>query len=244
MIGLLRRRAGRLDQPHASRRVKVRPSYEPDAFGRVAERIARFLGTARFIAVQTVVIVLWVVYNIVAPASVRFDNYPFIFLTLALSLQAAYAAPLILLAQNRQDDRDRANLAQDREASVRLQDDTGYLARELAAMRISIGDLASRDFLRSELRVLLADLDGGGSRAEKSRKDKRERRRRQESVPSAHNGAGAQHGAGGKNGAGGPARPARTSSSGGTGGSGGSGGSGAAGGPGEPAASPDPRESS
>ncbi|EFC81536.1 DUF1003 domain-containing protein [Parafrankia sp. EUN1f] len=239
MIGLLRRRAGRLDQPHASRRVKVRPSYEPDAFGRVAERIARFLGTARFIAVQTVVIVMWVVYNIVAPASVRFDNYPFIFLTLALSLQAAYAAPLILLAQNRQDDRDRANLAQDREASVRLQDDTGYLARELAAMRISIGDLASRDFLRSELRALLADLDGGGSRAEKSRKDKRERRRRQESVPSA------QHGAGGKNGAGGPARPARTPSSGGSGGSGGSrgaGGSDAAGSPGEPAASPDPRE--
>ncbi|WP_018634543.1 DUF1003 domain-containing protein [Parafrankia elaeagni] len=182
MTSLLRRRGERLDQPRPTRRAHLRPSYEPEAFGHAAERIARFLGTARFIAAQTVVVVVWVVYNIVAPPVARFDNYPFIFLTLALSLQAAYAAPLILLAQNRQDDRDRANLAQDREASVRLQDDTGYLARELAAMRVSIGELASRDFLRSELKVLLADLDsaGAGARGERARRDRRERRQRPE----------------------------------------------------------------
>ncbi|SQD98746.1 MULTISPECIES: DUF1003 domain-containing protein [unclassified Parafrankia] len=195
MSGLLRRRGERLDQPRASRRAHIRPSYEPDAFGRAAERIARFLGTARFIAVQTIVVVLWLVYNFAAPPSLRFDNYPFIFLTLALSMQAAYAAPLILLAQNRQDDRDRANLAQDREASVRIQDDTEYLARELAAMRISIGDLATRDFLRAELKILLADLDG--TRADGGRRDRRDRRRRREDLGTVPNGAvgpaGANH---------------------------------------------------
>lgn len=155
-----RRRGPRLDQPRASRRARVRPSsYEPDAFGRIAERIARFIGTARFLVVQSIVIVLWIAYNIVAPTNIRFDSFPFIFLTLALSLQAAYAAPLILLAQNRQDDRDRANLAQDREQTVRTREDTEYLAREIAAMRITIGELATRDFLRSELRGLLAELD-------------------------------------------------------------------------------------
>ncbi|MCK9903710.1 hypothetical protein CC117_06565 [Parafrankia colletiae] len=194
MTRLLRRRGERLDQPRPSRRAHLRPSYEPETFGRAAERIARFLGTARFIAAQTVVVVVWVVYNIVAPPPARFDNYPFIFLTLALSLQAAYAAPLILLAQNRQDDRDRANLAQDRETSVRLQDDTGYLARELAAMRVSIGELASRDFLRSELKALLADLDsansdaGAGARGERARRDRRERRQRPEETAAPRSG--------------------------------------------------------
>ncbi|MCL9758365.1 DUF1003 domain-containing protein [Frankia sp. AiPa1] len=165
----------------------MRPAYEPDAFGRIAERIARFIGTARFLVVQSIVVVLWIAYNIVAPASVRFDSFPFIFLTLALSLQAAYAAPLILLAQNRQDDRDRANLAQDREQTVRTREDTEYLAREIAAMRITIGELATRDFLRSELRGLLAELDAGdrprardragkGSRDRDDRSDRRSRK--------------------------------------------------------------------
>ena len=172
-------RGQRLDQPRPSRRPPLRR--EPDAFGRAAERIARFLGTARFIAAQTVVIVVWIGYNVAAPPHLRFDNYPFIFLTLALSLQAAYAAPLILLAQNRQDDRDRANLAQDREMSMRMREDTEYLARELAAMRISLGELATRDFLRSELRSLLAELDGGdGGRGDHDRRERRDRRRMRE----------------------------------------------------------------
>ncbi|MGF7237746.1 MAG: DUF1003 domain-containing protein, partial [Frankia sp.] len=102
-----RNRRGRLDQPYAPRRAGLpRRQYEPDAFGRIAERIARFIGTARFLVAQSIVIIIWVTYNFAVPSRLRFDNYPFIFLTLALSLQAAYAAPLILLAQNRQDDRD------------------------------------------------------------------------------------------------------------------------------------------
>ncbi|WP_131765465.1 DUF1003 domain-containing protein [Candidatus Protofrankia californiensis] len=155
----IRRRTGRLDQPRPSRRSALtRRPYEPDAFGRAAERIARFIGTARFLVVQSIVVVLWIGYNIIAPRDLRFDNYPFIFLTLALSLQAAYAAPLILLAQNRQDDRDRANLAQDRERTGRQLDDTEYLAREIAAIRIRVGELATRDYLRSELRAELRAL--------------------------------------------------------------------------------------
>jgi uncharacterized membrane protein len=167
-----RRRGPRLDQPRLSRRSNLRPSYEPDAFGRIAERVARFIGTARFLVIQSAVVLLWVGYNFIAPRSLRFDNYPFIFLTLALSLQAAYAAPLILLAQNRQDDRDRANLAQDREQTKRTIDDTEYLARELAAVRITIGELATRDFLRSELRTLLGELEG--SDAERDRRRRRD----------------------------------------------------------------------
>jgi uncharacterized membrane protein len=166
-----RRGASRLDQPSPSRRsALVRRPAESDAFGRAAERIARFIGTARFLVVQSIVIVLWVGYNIVMPSDLRFDNYPFIFLTLALSLQAAYAAPLILLAQNRQDDRDRANLAQDREQTNRQRDDTEYLAREIAAVRVKVGELATRDYLRTELRAelraVLAESVGTGEEAD------------------------------------------------------------------------------
>ncbi|WP_239309542.1 MULTISPECIES: DUF1003 domain-containing protein [unclassified Frankia] len=183
-----RRGAGRLDQPRPSRRSALarRPA-EPDAFGRVAERIARFIGTARFLVLQSVVVVAWIGYNVVMPSDLRFDNYPFIFLTLALSLQAAYAAPLILLAQNRQDDRDRANLAQDRDQTSRQREDTEYLAREIAAVRVKIGELATRDYLRSELRAelraLLAepvgvgeDADGGQRRGAGSPARRSERR--------------------------------------------------------------------
>ncbi|SNQ48409.1 putative membrane protein [Frankia canadensis] len=171
-----RRRGARLDQPRLSRRVRVRPGYEADAFGRLAERVARFIGTARFLVAQSVVIVLWITYNVVAPKAARFDSFPFIFLTLVLSLQAAYAAPLILLAQNRQDDRDRANLAQDREQTVRTREDTEYIARELAAMRITIGELATRDYLRAELRGLLAELDPPRRTTDRERRDRRRRR--------------------------------------------------------------------
>jgi len=139
----------RLDQPRGARRGG--PHYDAEAFGRFAETIARFIGTARFLVLQTVVVIGWICWNVVVPQSWRFDEYPFIFLTLALSLQAAYAAPLILLAQNRQTDRDRVNLEEDRNNAERSRSDIEYLARELAAVRIALGEVATRDFIRSEL---------------------------------------------------------------------------------------------
>ena len=142
-------REARLDTPKGVRRTG--PRYDTEAFGRFAETIARFIGTARFLVLQTAVVIGWIGWNIVLPAHLRFDEFPFIFLTLALSLQAAYAAPLILLAQNRQTDRDRVNLDEDRNGTDRTRADIEYLARELAAVRIAIGEVATRDFLRSEL---------------------------------------------------------------------------------------------
>jgi uncharacterized membrane protein len=148
----------RLDQPRAPRR-RIIPEWDPEAFGRLSERIARFLGTGRFIVWMTVVIILWVVWNVFAPSALRFDNYPFIFLTLMLSLQASYAAPLILLAQNRQDDRDRVNLEQDRKQNERSIADTEYLTREIAALRIGLGEVATRDWIRSELQDMVKELE-------------------------------------------------------------------------------------
>ncbi|MER6407815.1 DUF1003 domain-containing protein [Streptomyces viridosporus] len=153
-----RPRAPRLDQPRPPRR-RLLPEWDPDAFGRLSERIARFLGTGRFIVWMTIVIILWVVWNVSVPSELRFDEYPFIFLTLALSLQASYAAPLILLAQNRQDDRDRVNLEQDRKQNERSIADTEYLTREVAALRIGLGEVATRDWIRSELQDLLKELE-------------------------------------------------------------------------------------
>jgi uncharacterized membrane protein len=134
------------------------PSYDPDLFGRFSERIARFIGTGRFLVYMTVFVILWIAWNVVAEMFI-FDDYPFVFLTLVLSLQASYAAPLILLAQNRQADRDRVQYEQDRARAERNIADTDYLTRELAALRMAVGDVATRDFLRSELRSLLDDLD-------------------------------------------------------------------------------------
>ncbi|WUH91151.1 DUF1003 domain-containing protein [Streptomyces sp. NBC_00433] len=148
----------RLDQPRASRR-RLLPAYDPEAFGKFSERIARFLGTGRFIVWMTIIIILWVLWNIFAPRPLRFDNYPFIFLTLMLSLQASYAAPLILLAQNRQDDRDRVNLEQDRKQNERSIADTEYLTREVAALRVNLGEVATRDWIRSELQDLLKEIE-------------------------------------------------------------------------------------
>jgi uncharacterized membrane protein len=147
----------RLDTPRDPRRVP-RPTYDPESFGRFSERIARFIGTGRFLVYMTAVIITWVLWNIFAPSSWRFDEYPFIFLTLALSLQASYAAPLILLAQNRQTDRDRVQYEQDRGQNERSVADAEYLSREVAALRIALGEVATRDFIRSELRDLLEDL--------------------------------------------------------------------------------------
>ena len=186
-----RRDRDRLDVPRDPRRGLPRPHYDPEAFGRFSETIARFIGTARFLVIQTVIVIVWVAYNgwvgyqyhrantecraRVAAAREAgqprpdcrtdrdvFDPYPFILLTLALSLQAAYAAPLILLAQNRQADRDRISLEEDRAQYARSIADTEYLTREVAAIRISLGDVATRDFLRSELQRLLDELDRAG----------------------------------------------------------------------------------
>ncbi|MDQ8702288.1 DUF1003 domain-containing protein [Streptomyces sp. LHD-70] len=148
----------RLDLPRPPRR-KLLPEYDPEAFGRLSEKIARFLGTGRFIVWMTVLIILWVLWNVAGPAQWRFDEYPFIFLTLMLSLQASYAAPLILLAQNRQDDRDRVNLEQDRKQNERSMSDTEYLTREIAALRMGLGEVATRDWIRSELQDLVKDMD-------------------------------------------------------------------------------------
>ncbi|CAB4692180.1 MAG: DUF1003 domain-containing protein [Actinobacteria bacterium] len=153
-------RRGRLDTPQEARRALVRrPSYDADAFGVFAEQFARFMGTAKFLIYMTLFVVVWVAWNLVAPESARWDDYPFIFLTLMLSLQASYAAPLILLAQNRQEIRDKVVAEQDRQANARAHADMEFLAREVASLRMAVGEVATRDFLRSELRSLLADLD-------------------------------------------------------------------------------------
>jgi uncharacterized membrane protein len=156
----LSRAADRLDIPRELRRTIVRRrAYDSDAFGRLSERIARFLGTGQFLVYMTGTILFWVGWNVVGPQSLRFDEYPFIFLTLALSLQASYAAPLILLAQNRQEARDRVQYERDRDVDARSRADMEFLAREMAALRMSVGEVATRDVLRSELRALLSELD-------------------------------------------------------------------------------------
>ncbi|MEV6031167.1 DUF1003 domain-containing protein [Nonomuraea sp. NPDC052116] len=147
----------RLDEPRALRR-SLRPHYDPEAFGRLSEQIARFLGTARFIVYMTVVVAIWVIWNAFAPPNIKFDPYPFIFLTLMLSLQASYAAPLILLAQNRQGDRDRIQYEQDRETADRNQAEIEYLTREIAGLRLALNELATRDYLRAELGRLAEEL--------------------------------------------------------------------------------------
>jgi len=155
-----RRTGDRLDTPRALRRqITWRPSYDTDAFGIFAERFARFMGTAKFLMWMTVFVIAWVLWNFLAPDDWRFDEYPLIFLTLMLSLQASYAAPLILLAQNRQEDRDRVIATQDRDAATRAHADMEFLAREVASLRMAMGEVATRDYLRSELRTLLAELE-------------------------------------------------------------------------------------
>src|SRR3954452_20094440 len=153
------RRTDRLDVPRQTRRLIPRPQFEDDTFGRFAERFARFMGTARFLLYMTAFVGVWLLWNWLGPSSGTFDGYPFIFLTLMLSLQASYAAPLILLAQNRQEDRDRGIAEQDRTANTRAHADMEFLAREMASLRIALGEVATRDYVRSELRSLVADLD-------------------------------------------------------------------------------------
>nr|WP_306270987.1 DUF1003 domain-containing protein [Ornithinimicrobium sp. HY1793] len=147
----------------ASRRqLIVRPKMDPDAFGQFAEGFARFMGTARFLGYMTVFVAVWLVWNFLAPEHLRFDPYAFIFLTLMLSLQASYAAPLILLAQNRQADRDKVVIEQDRTRDERNLADTEFLTREVVSLRIAMRDAATRDFVRSELRSLLDEMEERG----------------------------------------------------------------------------------
>ncbi len=149
--------SNRLDLPRRGKR-SLRTTYNSEAFGQLSERFARFLGTANFLVYMSVFVLTWVLWNAFAPTHLRFDPFPFIFLTLILSLQASYAAPLILLAQNRQADRDRIQSAEDRSRDERNLAATEYLTREIAALREGLGDAATRDFIRSELRELLEEL--------------------------------------------------------------------------------------
>ncbi|QFZ16785.1 DUF1003 domain-containing protein [Saccharothrix syringae] len=144
----------RLDQPRTA--TPFRLVLDPERFGRLAERLARFLGTGKFLFWQTLLVLAWITLNLFA-VSLRWDPYPFILLNLAFSTQAAYAAPLILLAQNRQDDRDRVALEEDRARAAQTKADTEYLARELAALRLAVGEVVTRDYLRGELERVLLD---------------------------------------------------------------------------------------
>ena len=180
-------RRPRLDQPVQPRSGLPRPHYDPEAFGRVSEQIARFLGTARFLVYLTVFCIVWIAWNTLSPVSLQFDpsfsNYTL--LTLILSLQASYAAPLILLAQNRQADRDRISQEEDRGQNQRLQADVEYLTRELASLRLTLGEVATRDFLRDQLRELTEEVvarsaEGAGAvlydQQARAKREDRERR--------------------------------------------------------------------
>ncbi len=134
------------------------PVYDPDTFGRLSERLARFLGTGRYLAAQTIIVIVWIALNI-ASVALRWDPYPFILLNLAFSTQAAYAAPLILLAQNRQADRDKSETERDREVNARALADGEYLAREVAAIRIALERKADREDLLEPIERLTAALE-------------------------------------------------------------------------------------
>lgn len=169
-----------LSTPVTSRRPRF--NFDADAVGRYSEAIARFFGTGTYLLIQTVLVIIWIIIN-VAVVALRFDPYPFILLNLAFSTQAAYAAPLILLAQNRQEDRDREAVLEDRLRATQTKADTEFLARELASVRLSVGETVTRDYLRRELddlrdsveriETLLAGLstDGGNTDPRKTDSD-------------------------------------------------------------------------
>ena len=149
------KRRNDLTTPRQRRRVGIH--YDTDAFGQFSEAIARFLGTARYLVIQSIIVIVWVVVNVLNIAP--FDDYPFIFLTLILSLRASYAAPLILLAQNRQEDREREQVERDREMAMRTQADTEYLARELAGVRLALADIVTTADLRDHLEAINEALE-------------------------------------------------------------------------------------
>lgn len=159
----------RLDTPRDRRFRLPRVSLQSETVSHAAEGIARFTGTAQFLVWLSVFVILWLGWNSFGPAHLRFDSAAlgFTALTLMLSLQASYAAPLILLAQNRQDQRDRVTTEQDRQRAERNLADTEYLAREIATLRIAINDVATRDYVRNEIRDMLADIIADGADREK-----------------------------------------------------------------------------
>ncbi len=158
---LAARREERLDQPRMAHRARtLRPRIDADKFGQASENLARYFGTARYLVIQTAFVLLWIVLNILQlTKSIHWDPYPFILLNLAFSTQAAYAAPLILLAQNRQADRDKVQIEQDRARDERSIANTEYLVREVAALRLAVNEVATRDYVRSELQAMLKELD-------------------------------------------------------------------------------------
>ena len=149
------------DSPKGFSALNPRPSRSRDRFGRFTETIARGMGTPWFLLGLSIFAVVWMLFNTFAPVEWRFDSYAigFTALTLILSLQASYAAPMILLAQNRQDDRDRVQFEQDRQRAERNLADTEYLAREVVALRLAMKDMATKDFIKAELRALLEELE-------------------------------------------------------------------------------------
>jgi uncharacterized membrane protein len=155
-----------LSTPRTGRRLDV--TYDSDAFGQFSESIARYLGTARFLVYQTVIIIVWIAYNLVAPENLQFDPWDrgLVLLTLLLSLQASYAAPLILLAQNRQEGRDRTQAELDRSVAERTRADTEFLAREIAGVRLLLADAVTGDELREQLADLKSAVDTLTTRVE------------------------------------------------------------------------------
>ena len=151
-------RRSRLDQPRGPRR-GVRSPYDPETFGKLSERISRFIGSWRFILWMTAFIASWMLWNTLAPEDLQFDQWPFIGLTLVLSMQASYAAPLILLSQNRQTDRDRVQYWEDRARIDRIIADDDFITREVSSLRLAVNEVATRDFVRDQLRDLLDELD-------------------------------------------------------------------------------------
>ncbi|WP_138275098.1 DUF1003 domain-containing protein [Rhodoluna limnophila] len=150
-----------LDAPLRSRqRFVTKISIDREQFGRASEAFARAMGTGAFLIGMTIVVAIWLTWNTLLPENAQFDPRAtnFTLLTLILSMQASYAAPLILLAQNRQDDRDRVQFEQDRQRAERNLADTEYLAREVVALRLAMEDLATKDFVRDELRDLLKEI--------------------------------------------------------------------------------------
>ena len=151
----------RLDQPKSLRpRPSLRPRVDADKFGQASENLARYFGTAQYLVIQTAIVIIWILLNaLVVTHAIHWDPYPFILLNLAFSTQAAYAAPLILLAQNRQADRDKVQVEQDRAKDEQSIANTEYLLREVASLRIAVNDVATRDFVRSELQALFKELE-------------------------------------------------------------------------------------
>ena len=151
----------RLDQPRPVHRSRsLRPRIDADKFGQASENLARYFGTARYLIIQTMFVIVWIALNILAwTKTLHWDPYPFILLNLAFSTQAAYAAPLILLAQNRQADRDKVQIEQDRNREERSIANTEYLVREVASLRLAVNEVATRDYVRSELQAMLKELD-------------------------------------------------------------------------------------